>query len=217
MLSKKLLSIFSRSSRYREVELKASITYDWLSFEREHEVSLLTEQTQISYKRGTVSTHRNTYNLSSQFRTKSPLVTWHIFHRGGHNWCPAEIRTKTIKKNGVSIHPYQAQQKHRLKWYRAVHKFQNYTVTVIKRNGYFFRGSDSAILPPFPEDQPLQEKNLLRFKSFPILWSFVALRYKQEVTKIVSLSLKGGWNTAVYPYILSRFWNLVLWLNFVTH
>ena len=40
MLSKKLLSIFKRSSRYREVELKASITPDWLSSERDNMKSL---------------------------------------------------------------------------------------------------------------------------------------------------------------------------------
>ena len=33
--------------------------------------TLITEHKKISYKRGTVSTHRNTYNLSIQFRAKS--------------------------------------------------------------------------------------------------------------------------------------------------
>ena len=40
MLSKKLLSMFNRSSRYREVELKASITPDWFSSERDNMKSL---------------------------------------------------------------------------------------------------------------------------------------------------------------------------------
>ena len=35
MLSKKLLAIFNRSSRYPEVELKASITSNWVSSERD--------------------------------------------------------------------------------------------------------------------------------------------------------------------------------------
>ena len=39
-LSKKLLSIFNRSSRYREAEMKASITSDWLASERDRMKSL---------------------------------------------------------------------------------------------------------------------------------------------------------------------------------
>ena len=40
MLSKKVLSIFNRPSRYREVELNALITSDWLSSERDSMKSL---------------------------------------------------------------------------------------------------------------------------------------------------------------------------------
>ena len=32
---KEVIAIFNRSFRYREVKLKASITSDWLSFERD--------------------------------------------------------------------------------------------------------------------------------------------------------------------------------------
>ena len=36
--------------------------------------SLITEQKQISYKRGTVSTHRNTYNLICRYSLESNLI-----------------------------------------------------------------------------------------------------------------------------------------------
>ena len=39
-LSKKLLTIFNRSSKYQEVEMKVSLTSDWLSFERDSMKSL---------------------------------------------------------------------------------------------------------------------------------------------------------------------------------
>ena len=40
MLSKKLLPIFNRPSRYREVELKDSTTSNWFSSERDNMKSL---------------------------------------------------------------------------------------------------------------------------------------------------------------------------------
>ena len=46
-LSKKLLTIFNRSSKYQEVEMKVSLTSDWLSFERDSEISLITEKNQL--------------------------------------------------------------------------------------------------------------------------------------------------------------------------
>ena len=52
MLSKKLLSMFNRSSRYREVELKASITSDYLSSERDNMKSLSKQNKRRSPTRG---------------------------------------------------------------------------------------------------------------------------------------------------------------------
>ena len=64
-----LLSIFSKSSRYRPIEVeKRALQHISLIFarKRQHEVSLKTKQTQISNKRSTFNTLWNTHNLSLQ-------------------------------------------------------------------------------------------------------------------------------------------------------
>ena len=55
MLSKKLLSMFNRSSRYREVELKASITSDKLPSEKDKMKSLSKQNKNRSATKGTQS------------------------------------------------------------------------------------------------------------------------------------------------------------------
>ena len=47
MLSKKFLSMFNMSSRYREVELKASITPDWVSSERDNMKTIITKSGRV--------------------------------------------------------------------------------------------------------------------------------------------------------------------------
>ena len=64
-LSKKLLSIFKWSSRYQEVEMKVSLTSDWLSFERDSMKSLSLQKKIDQLLEGIpISIHRNTFNLS---------------------------------------------------------------------------------------------------------------------------------------------------------
>ena len=71
MLSKKLLSIFNRSYRYREVELKASITYKTkkllTSETDQHEASL-----RSSLK---VDSNENTSNANPDCRHSCTVVT----------------------------------------------------------------------------------------------------------------------------------------------
>ena len=52
MLSNKLLSMFKKFSRYREVEWKASITSGWLSSERDNMKSLSKQNKNRSATRG---------------------------------------------------------------------------------------------------------------------------------------------------------------------
>ena len=71
--SKYILSIFNKSLRYLEVELKASIMSVWFSRERDFMKSL-SKQKKICNKRSTISSHRNTNNLPIKFSTKSNKI-----------------------------------------------------------------------------------------------------------------------------------------------